>query len=41
MMFGISKVEYRWVLAGSTIGLLPVMAAETFFGAGMLAWLTG
>lgn len=41
MMFGISRVDYRSVMAGSFLGLLPVMAAETFFGAGLLAWLTG
>lgn len=40
MMFGISRVDYRSVIAGSFLGLIPVMAVETFFGAGVVAWLT-
>jgi len=39
LMFGVSRVRFGSFLAGSAIGLLPLIAFETFAGRGLLDWL--
>ncbi len=40
-LFGVSQVRYRDVLAGSALGLIPMLLAEVAVGVGLLAWLAG
>jgi uncharacterized membrane protein YdjX (TVP38/TMEM64 family) len=40
LMFGVSQVRFRDVMAGTAVGMLPVMAAEVFLGASAFDWLT-
>ncbi len=41
LMFGVSRVRYWPFLAASAIGLLPMLAAETFLGGSIVAWILG
>lgn len=39
LMFGVSKVRFWAFVAGSALGLLPMLAAETWLGGSFVAWL--
>lgn len=39
LMFGVSRVRFWAFVAGSAIGLLPMIAAETWIGGSVVAWL--
>ncbi len=41
LMFGVSRVRFRDVLAGSAVGMLPLMVAETWLGGSLVEWLLG
>ncbi len=41
LMLGVSKVRFAPYLAASAIGLLPMIALETFLGGGLVDWLRG
>jgi uncharacterized membrane protein YdjX (TVP38/TMEM64 family) len=40
-MFGVSRARFRDVLAGTAIGVVPVLLVEVLIGVGVLTWLTG
>ena len=39
LMLGVSKVRFGPFLAGTVLGVLPLVAAETFLGASIVDWL--
>jgi len=39
LMFGVSRVGFGAFVAGSALGLLPMIAAETWVGGSIVAWL--
>ena len=39
LMFGVSRVGFVAFVAGSALGLLPMIAAETWVGGSVVAWL--
>lgn len=41
LMLGVSRVRFIPFVAASAIGLFPMVAAETFLGAGVVTWLLG
>ena len=41
LMFGVSQVRFRDVMAGTAVGLLPLMTVEVFVGDNVFALLTG
>lgn len=41
LMFGVSRVRFVPFVLASAIGLLPMVAVESFVGAGVIDWLFG
>jgi uncharacterized membrane protein YdjX (TVP38/TMEM64 family) len=41
LMFGVSRVRFVPFVLASAIGLLPMIAIESFVGAGVVDWLFG
>jgi uncharacterized membrane protein YdjX (TVP38/TMEM64 family) len=39
LMLGVSKVRFTSYLAATAIGVLPVVAIESYVGAAMVDWL--
>ena len=39
LMFGVSRVRFVAFVAGSALGLLPMLVAETWVGGSVVAWL--
>lgn len=41
LLFGVSRVRYGPFVAASALGLVPMLAAETWLGGNVVAWLMG
>ena len=41
LMLGVSKVRFGSYLAASALGMLPMIALESFVGASVIGWLFG
>ncbi|MCX4240073.1 TVP38/TMEM64 family protein [Paraliomyxa miuraensis] len=39
LMFGVSRVRFASFVAGSALGLLPMLAVETFVGGSVVEWI--